>query len=149
MKNSIRIDLNHLLGVYFEEDVRTINEYTANNESANVISRLIEALADNEFYFYTIEELFSGDVYRTPFYKMSQAQFTSLKNQGVFSKELQFAEHMYINFEYVDGMFSNEALGKDYLKENIPGLFQFNNNIITYYFLRESDSLLLDPNASY
>ena len=135
MNKTITINLNKLIDIYLEEERALFYKYLVGNNSITVINEVIALLVENEFIYYTDDDLISTDLLSTKYHELGEKEFLSLRIQNVLPNELEYTNAMYINFDYEDGTYVNESLGKEYKKRNIPGLFHFNDNIITYYFL--------------
>ena len=131
----ITIDLNSLIGLYLEEHKILLEQYLEGNSSIETINKIIKQLVFAEFIYYLKEDSVPSAIDNTFYKKITQDQFLYLQEKDVIPEEIKYSEGMYINFEYKNGKYVNDQLGEDYLKLNIPGLFHFNDNIITYYFL--------------
>lgn len=144
MENKIIINLNKLDGIYFQQEKEVFKQYLQKSISLNTVNDIIEIVTEKEFLYYVEEEFTPRYVYNTHYKKITQERFLDIQEKGVIPEEIKYSEGMYINFEYKNGKYVNDQLGEDYLKQNIPGLFHFNNNIITYYFL-DGNEVYLDP----
>ncbi len=143
----ITIDLNKLKDEYFEEEEKLFKQCIEDVASIETINDVIKIIVENEFYYYTIEDLIPNSIYNTAYKKITQEQFIELQQKKVIPLMIEYSNGMYINFEYKNGKYMNDQLGEGYLKQNIPGLFHFNDNIITYYFLDGNEGYLNSDNT--
>ncbi len=140
----ITIDLNKLKDEYFEEEEKLFKQCIEDVASIETINDVIKIIVENEFYYYTIEDLIPNSIYNTAYKKITQEQFIELQQKKVIPLMIEYSNGMYINFEYKNGKYVNDQLGEDYLNQNKPGLFYIKKNIIMYYFLNGKE-YYLDP----